>query len=289
MQVGLESRCGLRVTVGSNPTPSASGPALNPPRNLPRARRRTQTLRAPIPRPSCEGPPSTSAGLIVGATRPGVLASPASRGDGCGAEHSSREDHQVPDRALAVALAGPVHPAAGAGVNVRAGPASQVVGGEWGHVLILREAGCNGLGDRLTKTWRSAIGHTDHAQGPPARTRGRCARRRPRGAGRSTERPVAVGSLGDRSRRHPRPLLAADGGRREPKSQLRRTAQDVVVIRPGGRCCRRYRRRRVILMADNRLSARSDSTWTDVLRAVAARKRREETEVEDPRPLVLQA
>jgi hypothetical protein len=43
-------------------------------------------------------------------------------------------------------------------------------------------------------------------------------------------------------------------------------------------------------MADNRLSARSDSTWTDVLRAVAARKRREETEAQDPRPaLVLQA
>jgi hypothetical protein len=42
-------------------------------------------------------------------------------------------------------------------------------------------------------------------------------------------------------------------------------------------------------MADKRLSARSDSTWMDVLRAVAARKRREETEVEHPRPLVLQA
>jgi hypothetical protein len=60
-------------------------------------------------------------------------------------------------------------------------------------------------------------------------------------------------------------------------------------MRPGGRCRRQYRRHRVILMVDNRLSARSDSTWTDVLRAVAARKRREETEVEDPRPLVLQA
>jgi hypothetical protein len=42
-------------------------------------------------------------------------------------------------------------------------------------------------------------------------------------------------------------------------------------------------------MADNRLSARSDSTWTEVLRAVAARKRREETEVEEHRPLVLQS
>jgi hypothetical protein len=42
-------------------------------------------------------------------------------------------------------------------------------------------------------------------------------------------------------------------------------------------------------MADKRLSARSDSTWMDVLRAVAARKRREETEAEDLRPLVLQA
>jgi hypothetical protein len=42
-------------------------------------------------------------------------------------------------------------------------------------------------------------------------------------------------------------------------------------------------------MADNRLSARSDSTWTEVLRAVAARKRREETEVEEPRTLVLQS
>jgi hypothetical protein len=42
-------------------------------------------------------------------------------------------------------------------------------------------------------------------------------------------------------------------------------------------------------MADNRLPARSDSTWTEVLRAVAARKRREETEAQDSRPLVLQA
>jgi hypothetical protein len=42
-------------------------------------------------------------------------------------------------------------------------------------------------------------------------------------------------------------------------------------------------------MADNRLSARSDSTWTEVLRALAARKRREETEAQDPRPLVLPA
>jgi hypothetical protein len=41
-------------------------------------------------------------------------------------------------------------------------------------------------------------------------------------------------------------------------------------------------------MADNRLSERSDSTWTEVLRAVAARKRREETEAQDPRLLVLQ-
>jgi hypothetical protein len=42
-------------------------------------------------------------------------------------------------------------------------------------------------------------------------------------------------------------------------------------------------------MADSRLSARNDSTWMEVLRAAAARKRREETEAQDPRPLVLQA
>jgi hypothetical protein len=41
-------------------------------------------------------------------------------------------------------------------------------------------------------------------------------------------------------------------------------------------------------MADNRLSARSDSTWTDVLRALAVRKRREESEAQDPMPLAFQ-
>jgi hypothetical protein len=40
-----------------------------------------------------------------------------------------------------------------AGLDVRAGPAPKVVGGEWGHVSSLRDVGCNGLGDGLTTTW----------------------------------------------------------------------------------------------------------------------------------------
>jgi hypothetical protein len=44
------------------------------------------------------------------------------------------EDDQVPHRPFAIALGGPVRVATGAGVDVRAGPALKIVGGEWGHV-----------------------------------------------------------------------------------------------------------------------------------------------------------
>jgi len=44
------------------------------------------------------------------------------------------EDDQVPDRPFVMALGGPVRVVTGAGVDVRAGPALKIVGGEWGHV-----------------------------------------------------------------------------------------------------------------------------------------------------------
>jgi hypothetical protein len=44
------------------------------------------------------------------------------------------EDDQVPHRPFAMAPGGPVRVATGAGVDVRAGPALKIVGGEWGHV-----------------------------------------------------------------------------------------------------------------------------------------------------------
>jgi hypothetical protein len=40
-----------------------------------------------------------------------------------------------------------------AGLDVRAGPAPKVVGGEWGHVSTLRDVGCSELGDGLKTTW----------------------------------------------------------------------------------------------------------------------------------------
>ena len=64
-------------------------------------------------------------------------ASPANRS---GAEDRSREDHQVPHRTLPITL-GPVRAANGAGLDVRARPASKVVGGKWGHVPRMRDVG----------------------------------------------------------------------------------------------------------------------------------------------------
>jgi hypothetical protein len=74
----------------------------------------------------------------------------------------------VPDGALAVALGGPVHAATGAGVDVRAVPTAKVVGGEWGHVVSMRDVGCSELGDGLTTIWRLAVGPADGAQRPQA-------------------------------------------------------------------------------------------------------------------------
>jgi hypothetical protein len=48
---------------------------------------------------------------------------------------------------------GPMRAANGAGLDVRAMPASKVVGGEWGHELRMQDSGCNGLGDHLKTTW----------------------------------------------------------------------------------------------------------------------------------------
>jgi hypothetical protein len=56
-----------------------------------------------------------------------------------------------------------MHAATGAGVDARALPASQVVGGEWGHVASMQDLACSELGDRLTKTWRWAAISVDGA------------------------------------------------------------------------------------------------------------------------------
>jgi hypothetical protein len=40
----------------------------------------------------------------------------------------------------------------GVGLDVRARPASKVVGGDRGHVSRMQDPGCSGLGDDL-KTW----------------------------------------------------------------------------------------------------------------------------------------
>jgi hypothetical protein len=70
----------------------------------------------------------------------------------CGAEDRSREDHQVPDRMLPITL-GPTRVATGAGLDVRARPASKVVGGDRGHVSRMQDPGCSRLGDDLKTTW----------------------------------------------------------------------------------------------------------------------------------------
>jgi hypothetical protein len=88
-------------------------------------------------------------------------ASPTNR---CGAEHPSREDHQVPHRMLPITL-GPVRAANGAGLDVRARPASKVVGGEWGHVSRMRYFGCSGLGDDLKTTWTLGGGVAEGSSG----------------------------------------------------------------------------------------------------------------------------
>jgi hypothetical protein len=51
-----------------------------------------------------------------------------------------------------------VRAAADAGVDVRARPAPNVVGGEWGHVSSLRDVGCSELGDDLKMTWPMTAG-----------------------------------------------------------------------------------------------------------------------------------
>jgi hypothetical protein len=106
----------------------------------------------------------TSRSTPTSPRRDQALASPARRANRCSAEDSSRKNHQVPDRLLAVALGGPVHAATAA--SVRAVPASKVVGGEWGHVASMQDPGCSGLGDRLTTTWRLAVGPPDDAPRP---------------------------------------------------------------------------------------------------------------------------
>jgi hypothetical protein len=85
----------------------------------------------------------------------------AGRANPGGAEDWSREDHQVPDRTLAL---GPVRAANGAGLDVRARPAPKVVGGEWGHVSRMRDFGCSALGDDLKTAW--TLGGGD-AKRPP--------------------------------------------------------------------------------------------------------------------------
>ncbi len=68
------------------------------------------------------------------------------------ADDRSRENHQVP-HGLPMALGGPLHRAACAGVDVGAAPAFKVVARERGHGSRLRNFGCSELGDRLTRTW----------------------------------------------------------------------------------------------------------------------------------------
>jgi hypothetical protein len=48
---------------------------------------------------------------------------------------------------------GPTRVANGAGLDVRARPASKVVGGEWGHVSRMQDSGCSRLGDDLKTAW----------------------------------------------------------------------------------------------------------------------------------------
>jgi hypothetical protein len=101
-------------------------------------------------------------------------ASPANR---CGAEDRSREDHHVPHRMLPITL-GPMRAANRAGLDVRARPASKVVGGEWGHVSRMRDVGCSGLGDDLKTTWTLGGGVAKGSSGhePAARFVVRAAR-----------------------------------------------------------------------------------------------------------------
>jgi hypothetical protein len=94
-------------------------------------------------------PPTREAATVRRRQCPMSRASPANR---CGAKDRSREDHQVPHRMLPITL-GPMRAAKGAGLDVRARPASKVVGGEWGHVSRMRDVGCSGLGDDLKTTW----------------------------------------------------------------------------------------------------------------------------------------
>ena len=48
----------------------------------------------------------------------------------------------MPHGRFGVVLGGPVRVATGAGVDVRAGRVSKIVGGERGHVWSLRDVGC---------------------------------------------------------------------------------------------------------------------------------------------------
>jgi hypothetical protein len=52
----------------------------------------------------------------------------------------------------------------GAGLDVRARPASKVVGGDRGHVSRMQDPGCSGLGDDLKTAW-TLSGHA-HADRP---------------------------------------------------------------------------------------------------------------------------
>ena len=119
-------------------------------RHIPTPVRVTSGYRRPNAdqgRPAWTGPGAMAA--VRRRQCPMSRASPANRR---GAEDRSREDHQVPHRMLPITL-GPMRAANGAGLDVRARPASEVVGGEWGHVSRMRDFGCSGLGDDLKTTW----------------------------------------------------------------------------------------------------------------------------------------